>query len=295
MTAFRSILVPLDGSQVAARSLNCAVWLANRLGARLHILSATPRERPAREELVRLQVPEAHWPVITLHQAPESPEDAILTAIKRYDTPLVILSASGEGAEDRSGESQLDMVVGHVARAVIERSQPPVLLLPPAYREALPWERVLVPVSGEVAADDALALAVRLANTLDLHVHVAHVVDTDAGHEGLEARARYADSLHHEYPQQLHEFVGRALPHCTPDECRRVVDIALCRGDVAAELLDLIERHHISLLVVGWRGRFMAGRARVLKHLLQVVVQPILLVKPEPRPAFRLHVGEDIE
>jgi alpha,alpha-trehalose phosphorylase len=54
---------------MAARALGCAVWLAARLGARLHILSATPQERPAREELTRLKVPGAHWPLITLHQA----------------------------------------------------------------------------------------------------------------------------------------------------------------------------------------------------------------------------------
>jgi nucleotide-binding universal stress UspA family protein len=296
MSLFRSILVPLDASRVAAQGLGCAVWLAARLGARLHILSATPQERPAREELTRLKVPEAHWPLITLHQAPAYPEDAILTALEQYEAPLVIMTAGGQSAESSTAApSDPVRVVGHVARAVIERSASPVLLLPHAYREALPWTRVLVPVSGEVEAGDALALAVRLANTLDLDVHVAHVADADAGDEGLAARARYADALHHEYPRQLEELVGRALPHCSPQECRRITDLALCHGDVAAELLDLLDRKRISLLVVGWRGRFMAGRAHVLKHLLQVIAQPILLVKPEPRMPFRLKVGEEIE
>jgi nucleotide-binding universal stress UspA family protein len=296
MTLLRSILVPLDGSRIAAQGLGCAVWLATRLGARLHILSATSHELPAREALARLNVPEAHWPLITLHQAPAYPEEAILTALARYDVSLFILTASGQGAEAPAPEEpDPDRVVGHVTRAVIERSPSPVLLLPPAYREALPWERVLVPVSGEVEADDALALAVRLANALDLDVHVAHVADADTGDEGLAARARYADALHHEYPRQLEELVGRALPHCSPEECRRVADLALCHGDVAAELLELIERKGISLLVVGWRGRFMTGRARVLKHLVQVITQPVLLVKPERRMPFRLKVGEDVE
>jgi nucleotide-binding universal stress UspA family protein len=297
MSLFRSILVPLDGSRTAARSLGCAVWLATRLGARLHILSATPHERPAREALTLLQVPEAHWPVVTVHQAPAYPEEAILEAVARYDVSLVVLTASGEGAEAPAAVSvpDPDLVVGHVTRAVIERSASPVLLLPPAYREALPWERVLVPVSGEPEADDALALGVQLADALDLEVHVAHVADANTGNEGLAARARYADALHHEYPRQLEELVTRALPQCSPSECRRVTDLALCHGDVAAELLELIERRRISLLVLGWRGRFMIGRARVVKHLVQVIPQPILLVKPEPRMPFRLKVGEDIE
>jgi nucleotide-binding universal stress UspA family protein len=293
MSLFPSILVPLDGSRMAAQALGCAVWLAARLHSRLHILSATPQERPAREELTRLQVPEALWPMITLHQAQAYPEEAILAALARYEVSLVVLTASGETAE--TSEPGPDRIVGHVTRAVIERSGSPVLLLPPSYREALPWARALVPLSGEVEADEALALAVRLASVLDLEVHVAHVADADTGDESLAARARYADALHHEYSQQLAELVGRALPHCSQDECDRIVDVALCHGDVAAELLDLMRSKRISLLVVGWRGRFMSGRAHVLKQLVRAITQPVLLVKPEPRLPFRLKVGEEIE
>jgi nucleotide-binding universal stress UspA family protein len=296
MSLFPSILVPLDGSRTAARSLGCATWLASRLGARLHILSATPRELPAREELARLQVPEEHWPLIALHQAPAYPEGAILAALARHGVGLVVMTARGEAAEAPAPEEpDPARIVGHVARAVIERCAVPVLLLPPNYREALPWERVLVPVSGEAEADEALALTVRLADALDLQVHVAHVAESEAGDEGLAARARYADALHHEYPGQLEELVSRALPHGGPEACRRIQDIGLCHGDVAAELLKLIERKRVSVLVVGWQGRFMTGRARVLKQLIQAIASPVLLVKPEPRTPLRLKVGEEIE
>jgi nucleotide-binding universal stress UspA family protein len=296
MSLFPSILVPLDGSRSAARSLGCATWLASRLGARLHILSATPHELPAREELARLRVPEEHWPLIALHQAPAYPEGAILAALARHGMGLVVMTARGEAAEAPApAERDPARIVGHVARAIIERSAVPVLLLPPRYHEALPWERALVPVSGEAEADEVLALAVRLADALDLEVHVAHVAESEAGGEGLAAKARYADALHHEYPGQLEELVSRALPHCGPEECRRIQEIALGRGDVAAELLALIERKRVSLLVVGWHGRFMTGRARVLKHLLQTIACPVLLVQPEPRTPLRLMVGEEME
>jgi len=289
--------VPLDGSRVAARSLGCATWLAARLGARLHILSATPRERPAREELARLQVPEAHWPLVTLHQAPAYPEDAILAAVARHDVSLVVMSAVGETAEAAPLSSAGDSagVIGHVTRAVLERSALPVLLLPPAYRETLPWERVLVPVSGEPEGDEALALAVRLANALGLEVHVAHVVDADTGDEGLAARARYADAIHHEYPHQLQELVARALPHCDAAESHCIVEVALCHGDVAGELLGMIERERVSVLVVGWHGRFATGHAKILKRLIRSITRPVLLVKRTVRMPFRLKVGEEIE
>ena len=296
MSVFASILVPLDGSGIAAGSLGCATWLAARLQARLHVLSATPHERPAREELARLRVPETQWPLVTLHQAPADPEDAILAAVARHDIALVVMTACGQTAEAPApAGSDASPIVGHVTRAIIERSPVPVLLLPPNYRETLPWERVLVPVSGEAEPDEALALAVRMAHALDLAVHVAHVADPDASDESLAARARYADALHHEYPRQLEEFVSHCLPYCAPEERRRIADIALCRGNVAAELLALIERTPVSLLVIGWRGRFVTGHARVLRRLIQEVTSPVLLVKPTARMPFSLKVGEQIE
>ncbi|MEW6299635.1 MAG: universal stress protein, partial [Thermodesulfobacteriota bacterium] len=261
----------------------------------LHILSATSRELPARDELARLKVPEEHWPLVTLHQAPAYPAEAILAAVARHDVRLIVMTARGETAETAAANEPAAKVIGDVTRAIIERSAVPVLLLPPNYREALPWERALVPVSGEIEVDEALVLAVRLANALDLAVHVAHVADSGAGEENLSARARYADALHHEYPCQLEEVVSRALPQCTPQQCRRIVDIALCRGDVVTELLKLIERKRISVVMVGWHGRFLAGHAQILTELIQAVANPVLLVKPEHRTTLRLKVGEEIE
>jgi nucleotide-binding universal stress UspA family protein len=296
MSVFASILVPLDGSGLAARSLGCATWLAARLGARLHILSATPRELPAREELARLRVPEAHWPLITLHQAPAYPEGAILEALARHRIDLIVMSAGGESAEaPYAAAPEPSRAVGHVTRAIIEQSPVPVLLLPPGYRETLQWQRVLVPVSGEVQGDEALALAVALANALGITVHVAHVAGTEAGDEGLTVRARYADALHHEYPRQLEDFVSRALPRCGPEECRCIEAIALCHGDVAAELLKLIERRGVSVLVAGWHGQFLAGHARILKELIWQITIPVLLVRATARMPFRLKVGEQTE
>lgn len=296
MSPFASILVPLDGSRTAARGFGCAAWLASRLDARLHVVSATPREVSAREELACLQVPEEHWSRVVLHRPAAHPEGAILSALARHRVGLVVMTARGE-AGDAPGPAGTEpgKIVGHVTRAVIERSGVPVLLLPPNYREALPWERVLVPVSGEPEADEALALAVRLACALDLEVQVAHVADPEGSDEGLAARARYADALHHEYAGQLDGLFGRGLTQCRPEDSRRITDVALCRGDVAAELEKLIARKGASLLVIGWRGRFMAGRARVLKRLIQAITMPVLLVQPEPRMLFRLKVGDEIE
>ena len=57
MSPFSAILVPLDSSPIALRSLGCTTWLASRLGAQLHILNVS-EPLPEGEALERLGVPE---------------------------------------------------------------------------------------------------------------------------------------------------------------------------------------------------------------------------------------------
>lgn len=294
MSSFSSLLVPLDGSRMAAQSLGCATWLAAELEARLHILSATNQTLSAREELTRLRVPESDWQRITLHHVMRVPEDAILRAAQEYDIGLIIMSARGEARERTTPPPLARDSVGHVTRAVIEHGSRPVLLLPGAYRERLPWKRVLVPISAEAEVSPAAGLALTLANELALTVRIAHVLDGPDGKSGLEATARYADAAHHEYPEQLAELVRRAIPTATPDECHRIEEIALLRGDVAGELLRQIERNDVSLMVIGWHGTLGSGHAQVIKSLLSAITCPMLLVKAGPPSPLTLKVGSRI-
>jgi nucleotide-binding universal stress UspA family protein len=295
MSPFSSILVPLDGSATAARSLGCATWLAKRLGARLHILSATEQVIPPREELERLRVPEEHWSQIMLHQASVFPEKAVLDTVRQVGAQMLVMTARGEAADTADAEADLFKLLGHVTRWIIEHSPVPVLVLPPSYREQLPWSTALVPISGEVEADEALSVAVRLANGLGMKVRVAHVLGGAAGGAGLTAEARYADAPHHEYPSQLQELISRALPNCSVEECSCIEDVSLYRGETETELLQLIDEERPDLLVSGWHGNFVRGHALLLKKLLSEITCPILLVRASPPKPFRLKVGEEIE
>lgn len=288
MSVFSSLLVPLDGSQMAARALGCAAWLGVRLGARLHIVSATRSPSSAHEELTRLHVPESCWPQLTLHHATSLPEEAILRLANRYNVGLVVLSAHGESrAPATTGPGN----IGHVARTVIEHGNRPVLLLPDAYRERLPWTQILVPVSAEAEVSPAASLAVALANDLALGVRIAHVLEEPDGRTGLEQATRYIDALHHEYPEHLAEIVRRAIPNVTVEGCRCIRDVVLLRGDIAAELLRQIESNDVSLIVVGWHGSLMAGHAKVIKSLLSTITCPMLLVEAAPPSPSTLKVG----
>lgn len=283
MSVFSSLLVCLDGSQAAACALRCAAWLGVRLEARTHVVSATSRLLPVQQELTRLRVPESNWSQLTLHQVMSRAEDAILGLADRYDVGLIVLSAHGEGR----GRGN----VGHVSRAVLEQSNRPVLLLPRAYRERLPWTQVLIPLSAEAEVSPAARVAVALAHDLALDVRMAHVLDDPESKTGLEAAVPYADAPYHEYREQLAGIVRRTLSGASPELCRRISDVALLRGDVAAALLQEAERNDISVIAIGWHGTLLGGRARLVKHLLSAATCPILLVKiMQPWP-FILKVG----
>jgi nucleotide-binding universal stress UspA family protein len=287
MSPFSAMLVPLDGSHVALRSLGCTTWLASRLGAQVHMLSVGA-PLPEGEALARLGVPEKYRALFGLHQVQGEAGVEILAAVERYGIDLIVMTACGESADVRAPD--VLKIVGHVTRQVIEDTQVSVLLLPPAYAESLPWRSALVPISGDPTTAAALTLALRLAQALDLAVTITHVADRTGA--GGEAEPGHYDEAHHEYAQMLNEFVARACALCSAEERRRITAFHLCQGDVAQELLHLMAQERVSLLVVGWHGQFMPGHAQVLKTLIWQARCAVLLVKPRPHHGFRLKVGE---
>lgn len=291
MTRFASILLPLDGSPESAKGAGCALWLAETLGATLHVLHATAQPLPGREALARLRIPKAQGAQVVVHQLSGDAEAAVLEEIAEQDIDIVVMSARGESV---SAGLELPQRLGHVAQAVIQRSPVPVLLLPARYREALPWTSMVAAASGEMAADQALQAAVHLAAELHLKVTVVHSEDGPPG-AGAAPLGAYADALHHEYPQRLEEMVQRGLAGCTPEECRCVDHVLLARGEPATVLLEQVARRGASVLALGWHGELGAGRAPALKRLLEEAECPLLLVRGAERSAARLKVGKEID
>ena len=291
MSRFASILLPLDGSPEAAKGAGSALWLSEMLGATLHVLHATPQPLPGREALALLRVPDAQRAEIVVHQLSRDAPGAVLEAIEQHGVKLVIMSARGESA---SAGLELTQRVGSVAKAVLERSPVPVLLLPARYREALPWTTMIAAVSGEVSAGRALETAVHLAAALNLRLTVVHSEDR-VSEEHRAPLGAYADAPHHEYPQRLQGMVERGLAHCTPEEGRCISHVALARGDPAAVLLEELARRRANVLALGWHGALSTGRAPVLKRLLEEAECALLIVRASERSVSRLKVGEHLD
>jgi len=291
MNRFASLLLPLDGSPEAAKGAGCALWLAQALGATLHVLHAAAQPLPEREALGRLHVAHAQRPHVVLHQLPANADAAVLEAIAAYDVDLVVMSTRGESA---SAGLRLAQRLGTVAQAVIERSPVPVLLLPARYREVLPWTSMLAAASGEPAADQALQAAAQLAAALRLKVTVMYAEDGEAALRSMPFGA-YADAAHYEYPRRMQGMIERGLAGCTAEECHCVDQALLRHGDPAAVLLEQAARQASSVLALGWHGALGTGRALVLKRLLERAECALLLLRKPERSGARLKVGEEID
>ncbi len=284
MNRFNSILLPLDGSAEAAKGAGCAIWLADALGATLHVLHATEQPVPGREALERLRVRSGERAQVVVHQLTGNAATAIVEAIAAYDIGLLVMSACGESASAGSAQHG---GLGTVAKSVIEHCPVPVLLLPVHYREVLPWTSMLAAASGEAAADQALEAAAQLAAALHLKVTVVHSENGPL--------ATYADTVHHEYPRRIEEMAKRGLAGCDTAECECIDRILLRRGDPAAVLLAQAALQASSVLAIGWHGAFEAGRAIVFKRLLAQTECALLLVCGAEVSGTRLLVGKEID
>jgi nucleotide-binding universal stress UspA family protein len=287
MTRIASILLTLDGSPASAKGVGCALWLTQSLGATLHVLHATTHPSTLEDALARLRFPGAQRAEVVLHQVAGAPEVAVLQHIAEFDVGLVVISARGESALPGVPPARS---LGRVAQAVIECCPVPVVLLPTHYRESLPWTSMLAAGSGEPAADQALQSAIQLAAELRLTVHVVHC--HAQGGETAPVLGRYADAPHHEYSQRLRQMIQRGMEGCESSaDC--LGQTVLRQGDPASVVLDEARRLESSVVALGWHGAFGAGRAPVLKRLLDQAEFPLLLVREVQRAGARLRVGAE--
>ena len=289
MKRIEAILLPLDGSPEAAKAAGCALWIAHQLGATLHLLHvrpATARPFSAADAPGRLGVPQAQAEHVVVHEATGDAAAAVLEAISAHRIDLVVMSARGESAPFTGLRTHR---LGSTARSIIERSPVPAVLVPARYRESLPWTSMLVASSGEAAADRALENAVRVAAALRLEVTAVHCLDSAAGAVATPL-ASYADAPHHEFAHRLEQMMKRGLARCSADEAGHVCGLQVRCGEPASELLEHVAQNHSSVIALGWHGRLDAGRAPVLKQLLEQAECALLVVREAEGPRARLKV-----
>ncbi len=148
-----SIVVPLDGSDLAEEALPVAVNLSMALGGALVLLQAvSPFEEAVHPEAVRLGFPQheaermaqAHTYLHTLVARSATggcqvhcdvrygvPAEAIQEAVRDHQAALVVMATHGRSAFGR-------LLVGSVAQSVVRHTEVPVALVRPRQRRDTP-------------------------------------------------------------------------------------------------------------------------------------------------------------
>jgi nucleotide-binding universal stress UspA family protein len=181
----KTILVPLDGSELADRAVPFAATISTRAGWSLLLLRAVntlsaPTEasglalkREAQAALDAMAASLATDAVRAVTRVVDrQAETAILDAAAEEDVSLVVMSTHGRGGLGR-------FIYGSVADTVLRHSPVPVLTVPPHGLEAWPTDKpvkILVPLDGSALSSAALAPARELADMLGASLALASVV-----------------------------------------------------------------------------------------------------------------------
>jgi nucleotide-binding universal stress UspA family protein len=289
---YSSILVPLDGSPLAARALPYATALARASRARLvlvrAVLAHTPpgidpseaqvrvTERAGRDLDALAEYLRATGLSVDTHVYYDQAVRAIVDLAEQQAVDLVVMSTHGRGGLGR-------WVYGSVADRVLQRLIVPVLLVPAA--SGAPWAadgwlRVVVPLDGSALAEEVLGAVRGLASVRDVELLLLRTIEPPApfiAEESGRLPAVRQDAEVADARRYLDDLATRLRSDGLTVTTRAVV------GECAPTIATAAVAYGADLLALATHGR--GGLARVVfgsvtASLLHRAHTPLLLVRP---------------
>lgn len=271
----KKILVALDGSENAERSLPWVKQYAARETALVTLLRVAPlpseyeeadeETRAAEEYLagIERELNYAGIPCRTLVRR-GNPARTIVRVADRENVDLLLISTRGGSAVKR-------WAVGGVTEQVLRTSPVPVLVI--RSQTILPKQghvrRVIVPVDGSTLVEAALPWATRLSKLLKAKIVFLHARPTGAA--GLQKRVRRRF-------EALHTRMARVCADLKKAGQRAAFNVQ--RGDAAERILAFADRNDLILTTThGFGGfkRWLLGS--VAEKVIHDASNPVLVYK----------------
>lgn len=152
---------------------------------------------------------------------------------------------------------------GHLALALADRTDKPVILVPPDAQPPARLRRVLVAMEGSPGKARALQRTIELSTDAGLEIVVVHVD---------EEIPSFTDQVQHETEAYAQEFFARHVLGAP----RARLELRI--GIPATQVLEAVESLHPDLVGVGWPHTADPNRAAVAREILDRSPVPILLV-----------------
>ncbi|THE66499.1 stress protein [Salinadaptatus halalkaliphilus] len=253
---YETILVPTDGSTVAADAGDYAIRLAERFGATLHVLSVLEQglvggddedegER-AVEELAERASDRGLEVTTELREQEDNVHEEILTAADDHDADLITMGTTG-----RSGLGRF--LLGSVAEQTLQESTIPVVTVHEETTLEGEFERILVPTDRSHSATTALEHSIDLAVETGARLHVVHVSDEETvdGTETFDVAETTADG------DDTDEFdldpIDDALERLRESPLE-TVDVSVPDGRVDQQILAIAATYDADCIVMGTHG-----------------------------------------
>jgi nucleotide-binding universal stress UspA family protein len=322
-STYRSILVPLDGSQLAAEALPLAARIARSSGAKLRLalvhqhpsipvdlaagktmtnidLAARKAER-AYLRGIQARLREQGTRVASAVTLTGAVCPALVTYVRELGIDLVVMATHGRGGLRRAW-------LGSVADYLVHNLEVPILLVRPvsAHRAGMPPTEVLVPLDGSPLAEAALGPAVELARAWDAGVSLLQIVgpvllSTDLA---LPAPSAYDSDLTNMARDAAQDYLNDVVERLRGAGVR-ATGAAVIGWNAADAILEAARPERVVMLAVATHGRGGLQRlmlGSVADKLIRGADVPVLVHRPpggverkargaRPRRAARAKAG----
>jgi nucleotide-binding universal stress UspA family protein len=250
------VLAAVEADATADTVLAAGAVAAELFHASLHALHVRENGRAASTAGVAAAAARAG---ATLRVADGDPVTEIVDAVADPDVALAVVGT-------RSGPEG-PRPAGHIALAVVERADKPVMVVPPesVTRDVAPRiRRALVPLEGTVATTEAVTAAIHQLVGAGVDLVALHVFDA-------ATVPRFWDEPAHAEESFAAEFLWR---WCAEPNAHLLVR----RGTTPAAMIEAADSGHIDLIVLGWGQNLGAGHAHIVRAALTDAHVPVLLV-----------------
>lgn len=282
-----TVIVPLDGSELAEEALPYAVAITERSGAPLHLVRVVSPDSPAAAEeeardYLRRKASELSDRVQISVRIGDAAEQIIAAAEEMFN-PVIVMTTRG-----RSGLGR--WLFGSVADRVVRGSDAPVMLIRSGMERPpdAAVRSILVPLDGSVYAEAALPYAEQLARAFDAEIQLVRVAETSQVYAMLapetqapgsaEALADIAQRLVDDANDYLQKVARRLR-----DKGLRVRTQVL-EGFAAEQLLAYEREAGTDLTVMATRGRSGLSRlvfGSVAERVLKLGTTPVMMIQPK--------------
>ncbi len=295
-----TVLVPLDGSELAEAILDLAGAVARRQEGRLALLTVpqvygldvawytagapdaaalVPMDdllHGARADSTAYQATVAErlragGLTVTSHLADEAPPAAIVHAAVAEGAGLIAMVTHGRGGLDR-------WAFGSVADKVLQTTDTPVLLARAANGRVCPdIGHITVALDGSPLAEAVIQQAAALARAFGARVTLVHVVPEATAATGTAALARGEAT----YQDRAASYLA-GLVQGLADTGVQAEALLLAGDDAAEQILDRVSQHDVDLLALTTHGRSGLKRlafGSVADRLIRHTTKPVLVVR----------------